>query len=60
MFILSSISSGSEFPSVNHTSVYENSKSEVFKIINYLGEISNNWPTDLLGTNVYNTLECCS
>ena len=54
MFILSSISSDSEFWSVNHTLVYENSDSKVFK---FLGEISNNWPNDLLGTNVYKTLE---
>ena len=31
MFVLSSISSGLEFWSVNHTSVYENSESKVFK-----------------------------
>ena len=24
-----------------------------------LGEISNNWPSNLLGTNVYNTLDFC-
>ena len=24
-----------------------------------MGEISNNWPNDLLGTNVYKTLESC-
>ena len=54
MFILSSISSGLECWSLNHTSIYENSESSV-----YLGEISNNWPNDLLGTNVYKTLEFC-
>ena len=31
IFILSSISSGLEFWSVNHTSIYENSVSEVFE-----------------------------
>ena len=31
MFILSSISRGLKFWSVNHTSVYENSESKVFK-----------------------------
>ena len=50
MFILSSISNGLEFWSVNHTSIYENSESKVFKSIKFLGEISNNWPKDLFGT----------
>ena len=31
MFILSSISSGLEFSSVDHTSIYENSESKVFE-----------------------------
>ena len=52
MFILSSITRGFEFWSVNHTSIYENFESNVFKHIKILGEISNNWPNDLLGTNV--------
>ena len=56
MFILSSITSGLEFWSVNYTSIYENSESKVFKNITFLGEISNNWPNDLLGINVYKTL----
>ena len=30
---------------------------QMFKIIKYFGEISNNWPNDLLRTNVYKTLE---
>ena len=47
MFVLSSVSSGLEFWSVNHTSIYENSESKVFKNIKFLGEISNNWPSDL-------------
>ena len=58
MFILSCISRGLEFSSVNHTSIYENSQLKVFKNIKFLGEISDNWPNDLLGTNVYKTLEC--
>ena len=33
---------------------------KVFKIIKLLGEISNNFPNDLLGTNVYKTLKFCS
>ena len=56
MFLLSSISSSLEFWSVNHISIYENSKLKVFKNIKFLGEVSNNWPNDLLGTKVYKTL----
>ena len=37
--------------------MYENSMSKVFKDIKVSGEISNNAPNDLLGTNVYKTLE---
>ena len=59
MFILSFISSGLEFWPVNRTSVYENSESKFFKNIKFLGEISNNWQNDLLGINVYKTLESC-
>ena len=59
IFILSSISRGLEFLSVSNTSIYKNSESKVFKDIKLLGEISNNWTKDLLGTNVYKTLECC-
>ena len=39
--------------------MYENSESNVFKNIKFWGEISNNLPNDLLGTNVYETLEFC-
>ena len=42
MFILSSISGGLEFGTVNHTSIYENSESNVFKNIKMSGEVSNN------------------
>ena len=49
MFILSSISSALQFWSVNHNSTYENSESNVFKNIKFLGKISNNWVKDLLG-----------
>ena len=59
MIILSSISRGLEFWSVNHTSMYEDSGWKVFKNIKFLDEISNSWPCDLLGTNVYKTLESC-
>ena len=51
----SSISRGLEFWSVNLTSIYENSELNVFKNIKFLGEILNNWPNDLLETNVYKT-----
>ena len=59
MFASSSVSRGSEFWSVNHTSIYENSESKVFRSINFLCEISNNWPNDLLRTNVNKTVESC-
>ena len=57
MFIFSSFSWALEFWSVNHTSIYESSELKVFQYIRFLGEISNNWPNDLLGTNVCKTLE---
>ena len=57
MFVLSSISRGLEFWLVNYTLIYENSELNVFKNIKFLGQISNNWPNDLLETNVYKTLE---
>ena len=41
MFILSSISRGLEFRSVNHASIHGNYKSNVFKNITLLAEISN-------------------
>ena len=59
MFILSFISCGLEFWSVNHTSIYETFDLKVIKNINFLGEISNNWLNGLLGTNAYKTLEFC-
>ena len=59
MFILSSISSALELLSVNHTSIYENCKLNVYKNIKFLGKIFNNWPNDLLGTNVYKNLWIC-
>ena len=49
MFILPSISSGLEFWSVNHTWIYENHESKVFKNTEILGEILNNW---FIGANV--------
>ena len=59
MFILSSISSGLEFWLVNDISMYKSSELNIFKNIKFLFEISNNWPNDVLGTNVYKTLESC-
>ena len=53
MFVLSSISSGLEFWSVNHTAIYKNSESKAFKNIKVLSEISDNWPNDLLKSNVF-------
>ena len=53
--ILSSIYRRLEFWSVNHTSIYENYESKVFKNIKFGGEIFNNWPNDLLGTNIYDS-----
>ena len=57
MFILSSISSGLKFWSVNHISIFKNPKSKVSKNITFLGEVSNTLPNNLLGTNVWKTLE---
>ena len=44
MFVSPSVSSGLEFLSVNHASIYEDSESNVFKTKQFLVEISNNWP----------------
>ena len=57
MFILCFISSDLECWSVNHTSIYEDSESNVFKNRKFLGEIFNDLLNDLLGTDVYKTLE---
>ena len=59
MFILSFISRSLEFWSVNHTSSYENSELKDLKNIKIFGEISSNCSNDLLGANVYKTLEPC-
>ena len=59
MFILSSISGGLGFWSVNQTSIYENSELNVFKNMNFFEEISSNWPNYLLVINVYKILESC-
>ena len=57
MFILCSIPSGLRFWSVNHTEICENSESKLFQNIKFFGEISNNWPKDLLEINACKTLE---
>ena len=59
MFVLAYISSSLEFWSPKHTSIYKSFEITVFKNIELLGEISYNWPNDLLGTNVYRTFESC-
>ena len=56
MIILSSTSRGLEFWSVNHTSIYENLKLNLFKNIKFLGEISSNWPNNLLGMHVFHAM----
>ena len=43
MFVLSSISRGFEFWTVNHTFIYENSTSKVSKNITFLGEFFKNF-----------------
>ena len=49
---LFSISSSLKFWSINHTSMYRGSESKVFENKTFLGELSNNYPKDLLGTNI--------
>ena len=56
MFIISGISRGLEFWSVNHTSIYKNSKLKVLKIQNILLKHLINWPNDSLGTNLHKLL----
>ena len=57
MFVASSTSSTSEFWSVSHTSIQKNSELNVLRNIKFLSKKFNKWPNDLLGTNVYKTLE---
>ena len=56
-FILSFVSNGWLFWSVNHTTITWSSELNVFKKILFYGEISSSLPNDLFGTNVYKTLE---
>ena len=57
MFILYNISRGLEVWFVNYTWIYESSDSKLFENIKFSGEISNDWPNDLLGKNVYKALD---
>ena len=60
MFIVSSICSCLEtWLFINHTSKYGNSEVKVFGNIKFLVEIFNNWPTNLSGANVNESLESC-
>ena len=56
MVILSSISSGLEFWTLNDTSIHEISESKVFNNVTFFGETFSNWPNDLLGTKVYSVI----
>ena len=60
MFVLFSISNGSSFWSVNHTSIYKNAKLKVFVHIKSLAEISKNSSNTLLGINISKNFESCS
>ena len=59
IFILPSISRGLEFWSVSHTSICKNSESNIFKNKKFSDEIPNNWPKDILGTNLCKTFQFC-
>ena len=60
MFILSSVSSGLEFWSVNHTSIQKFLQElKVFKNMRHLGKISNNWLNVLFGRIVGQSLKSC-
>ena len=59
ILILPSISIDLELWPVNYASIYENFELNVFINIKFLGKISSNWPSDLLGINVYKALELC-
>ena len=58
-FILSFISNGWLFWSVNHTSMSWNFDLNVFKKLWFFGEISNKLPNGLCGTSVCKTVESC-
>ena len=54
--ILSSISSGILFWSVNYTSVYKNFELNIFENINFVIEISNNWHQIICLEQMYTNL----
>ena len=54
---MSSISSDLEIWLANRTSIYENSELKFFLKTKCSVEISNNWPDELLGTNVYKCIQ---
>ena len=56
-FVLSSVSNGWLFWSVNYTSMVWNSELNVFKGIKLVGVISIELPNGLFGTNAYKNLE---
>ena len=58
-FVLSTISSGRLFWSVNDTWLVWNSMLNVFKGIKLVGTISNKLPNGFFRTNVYKNLESC-
>ena len=57
MLILSSISNGLGFWSVNDTSIYESSKLKSFKNMKCFSELSSNWPNDLLKRINYKSIQ---
>ena len=44
---------------MHKNSIYKNFDWNVFKNRKFWGETFNNWPRELLGTNVYKNLEFC-
>ena len=59
MFALSFVSRDLEFWSVNRISMYKSYELNIFKNIRFASDVFDNWLSDLLGTNVYKTLEYC-
>ena len=57
LFILSSISGGLEFWSVDLTLIYKNYELKVFENVTFFGKIPSNWTNHSLGTNIKKTLE---
>ena len=57
MPVSSSTSSISQFWSINHTSIWQNSEWNFLEKYIFLDKISKDWPKDLLAINLYKTLE---